>query len=157
MHLHSPAFTDGATIPVDHTGDGRDLSPPLEWSDVPEGTRGFALVMDDPDAPPGVWVHWVLYAIPAARRSLPAGLAKIPELPDGSRQGSCWGVDRFDRLGYQGPLPPPGPAHRYRFLLTALDRPLDLPAGASVAELRQAISGHVLAEARLIGRYARRS
>jgi Raf kinase inhibitor-like YbhB/YbcL family protein len=111
--------------------------------------------MEDPDAPAGTWVHWVLYDIPGTVRDLPAGVDRLEELPDGSRHGLCWGVDRFERVGYHGPLPPPGPAHRYVFHLYALDRPLRLPGGGTAGELRDAMASHVLAEATLTGLYAR--
>jgi hypothetical protein len=155
FRLESPAFADGSPIPREHTADGRDLSPPLRWHGAPEGTRAFALILDDPDAPPGLWIHWVLFDIPAAASALPAGLPRDPQLPDGSRQGRCWGVRRFERLGYHGPEPPPGPAHRYQFTLTALDRPLGLGSDATAAEVRAAMAGHVLGETRLTGRYGR--
>jgi hypothetical protein len=155
FRLESPAFADGAAIPREHTADGRDLSPPLRWSGAPADTGAFALILDDPDAPPGLWIHWVLFDIPAATTALPAGVPRRPQLPDGSRQGRCWGVQRFERLGYYGPEPPPGPAHRYHFTLTALARPLGLGADASAAEVRAAMAGHLLAETRLTGLYAR--
>jgi hypothetical protein len=102
-------------------------------------------------------VHWVLYDLPAGCRSLPEGLPRSATLPGGARQGRCWGVERFERVGYHGPLPPRGPAHHYRFRLAALDAPLDLPPEATIFELGRAMAGHVLAEATLVGLYARRS
>lgn len=152
--LESRAFSDGERIPPVHTLEGLNLSPPLHWSGEPPGTRSLALVMDDPDAPAGLWQHWLLFNISADLHALPAGLERSPELANGARQGMCWGVEHFDRLGYQGPQPPPGHAHHYRFSLHALDRPLQLAAGCSVFDLKQAIAGHVLATATLTGVYA---
>jgi hypothetical protein len=156
MDLTSPAFAEAGPIPVGHTGEDGDRSPPLRWRQVPAGTAAFALVMEDPDAPPGTWVHWVLYDIPGTARELPEAVERREELPDGSRHGLCWGVDRFERLGYHGPLPPPGPAHRYVFHLYALDQPLRLPSGRTARQVREAMASHVLAEATLTGLYAAR-
>lgn len=152
--LESRAFGDGERIPAVHTLEGLNLSPPLQWSGEPPGTRSLALVMDDPDAPAGLWQHWLLFNIPASLHALPAGLERSPELANGCRQGQCWGMERFERLGYQGPQPPPGRVHHYRFSLHALDRPLQLAAGCSVFDLERAIAGHALATATLIGVYA---
>ena len=154
FHLESPAFRDGDPIPVIHTGEGLNLSPPLRWSGAPAATHSFALVLEDLDAPSGSWVHWLLFNIPAALRALPAGLQRAPELPNGARHGSCWGVGRFERIGYQGPLPPEGVAHRYVFQLVALDAALKLPPGCTVFDLRAAIEPHLLARAELTGLYA---
>jgi Raf kinase inhibitor-like YbhB/YbcL family protein len=153
MRLESPAFREGEWIPQIHTGEGRDLSPPLGWSAAPQGTCSYVLILDDPDAPAGLWVHWVLFDIPADVHELPAGLPRSPTLENGSRHGSCWGVSSFSRMGYHGPKPPPGPPHRYRFTLSALDRMLALPAGATAAEVRAAMGRHALAETVLTGIY----
>jgi Raf kinase inhibitor-like YbhB/YbcL family protein len=151
--LTSPAFADGAAIPVRHTCDGPDASPPLAWSGAPAGTRSFALIMDDPDAPAGTWVHWVLYNLPAALAELPDTVAKVEALDlGGARQGR----NDFRHPGYGGPCPPPGPAHRYVFKLYALDAALELRSGARKQELEAAMEGHVLAMAQLVGTYARR-
>lgn len=155
FRLDSPAFADGALIPTLHSGEGLNLSPPLHWSGAPGGTASFALVVDDPDAPSGPWVHWLLFNIPPTLQRLPAGLERTPQLANGARQGRCWGVSSFERLGYQGPLPPPGPLHRYRFRLHAIDQELPLPPGCTVAELHEAMVGHLLATAELTGLYAR--
>jgi Raf kinase inhibitor-like YbhB/YbcL family protein len=155
FRLGSPAFADGSPIPREHTADGRDDSPPLHWHGAPADTRAFVLILDDPDAPPGLWIHWVIFDIPATARELPAGVPRLAQLADGSRQGRCWGVSRFERQGYYGPEPPPGPPHRYHFTLTALDRPLGLGSDATAAEVRAAMAGHVLAETRLTGLYGR--
>lgn len=155
MKLSSPAFEDGGSVPRVHTCDGDDLSPPLEWTGAPKGTRSFALILDDPDAPPGTWVHWVLYDLPGDLRSLPEGVPEEATLTSGARHGQCWGVDRFSRIGYHGPCPPPGKPHRYVFRIFALDTRLDLPARATKAELEAAMRGHVLEQATLTGRYGR--
>lgn len=155
FRLESSAFSDGAWIPSLHTLEGLNLSPPLRWSGEPMGTKSFALVVDDPDAPMGTWVHWLVFNIPAALHALPAGLERCPELPNGCRQGVCWGVDRFERIGYQGPQPPAGRTHRYRFELYALDQPLQLAPECSVFQLREAMASHVLDHTRLAGLYAK--
>ena len=150
--LTSMAFKDGAAIPTKHTCDGADLSPPLAWGDAPPGTKTFALVADDPDAPAGTWVHWVLYNLPATISELPENVAKVESLDlPGARQGR----NDFRRPGYGGPCPPPGPAHRYFFKLYALDAPLKLKAGAQKKDVEAAMEGHVLATAQLMGTYAR--
>ncbi len=153
MQLSSTAFRSGDWIPRLHTSDGEDLSPPLQWQGVPADTVSLALILDDPDAPAGLWIHWVLFDLPATVTALPAGLERSAQLPNGARQGACWGVDQFSRRGYYGPQPPPGPVHHYRFQLSALDRRLGLPAGSTAAEVRQAMEGHVLSQAELIGLY----
>ncbi len=149
--LVSKAFQDGQPIPVQYTGDGRDLSPPLQWSDPPENTRGFAVICEDPDAPRGVWTHWLLLNIPAESRELTEGVAKSPTLPDGSVQGA----NDFGKVGYGGPAPPPGKPHRYFFKLYALDQRLDLPAGTKKDRVAAALQGHILAEAQHMGTYGR--
>jgi Raf kinase inhibitor-like YbhB/YbcL family protein len=147
--MNSRAFKHGESIPVRHSCDGEDVSPELLWTDPPTGTRSFALIMDDPDAPRGTWVHWVLFNIPAAARGLPEGVSDADEQPDGGRHGeNSWG-----RSGYGGPCPPSG-THRYFFKLYALDRTLDLAAQASTADLEAAMQGHILAQAELMGTYA---
>ncbi len=152
FRLESPAFEDGGTIPAVYTCDGQDISPPLRWSDPPEGTRSFALICDDPDAPVGTWVHWVMYNIPPDQRALAEGVPTVGILPDGARQGrNSWP----HRLGYGGPCPPSG-THRYVFKLYALDTLLDLePEQADTRALGEAMQGHILAQAQLIGLYQR--
>jgi len=150
--LASAAFGEGAAIPAKYTCDGVDVSPPLSWSGAPAGTRGFALIVDDPDAPAATWVHWVLYNLPAAVSELPENIAKVESLDlGGARQGR----NDFRRPGYGGPCPPSGPAHRYFFKLHALDAPLTLKAGAQKKDVEAAMEGHVLATAQLMGTYAR--
>ena len=150
--LSSKVIKASAPIPAEHTCDGRDASPPLTWSGAPSKTVAFALICDDPDAPVGTWVHWVLYDIPKATVELKGGVAKTKTLADGSKQGG----NDFRKVGYNGPCPPRGPAHRYYFKLYALDAPTGLAAGATKAEVIEAIEGHVLAQAELIGTYQRR-
>jgi Raf kinase inhibitor-like YbhB/YbcL family protein len=151
--LTSPAFADAAAIPVRHTCDGPDVSPPLAWEGAPAGTRVYALIMDDPDAPAGTWVHWVVYNIPADTAKLPENVAKVEALDlSGARQGR----NDFHRPGYGGPCPPPGPAHRYFFKLYALDAPLQLRSGVQKHEVEAAMQGHTLGMAQLVGTYGRR-
>jgi Raf kinase inhibitor-like YbhB/YbcL family protein len=152
--LGSPAFAASGTIPARHTCDAEDLSPRLEWSDPPAGTGAFALICDDPDAPAGTWVHWVIYDLPGDARSLPEGVPtdRVLRAPPGARQG----VNDFRKTGYGGPCPPPGKAHRYFFRLYALDGPLGLEPGATKAQVERAMEGHVLGRAELMGTYARR-
>ncbi len=152
FQLTSQAFTDGGTVPTEHTCDGPDKSPPLAWKDAPERTMAFALVCEDPDAPAKTWVHWVAYDLPATEHELAAGLPKGPSLPNGGKQG----MNDFRRTGWNGPCPPPGPAHRYVFTLYALDAKVDLPAGAARDKVGAAIAGHTLGQAQLVGRYARK-
>lgn len=150
MQLLSDAFKHGDPIPRPYTCDGADQSVPLKWTDPPADTQSFALIMDDPDAPMGTWVHWVLYAIPATTRALPAGISNAATLPDGSRHGkNSWG-----KSGYGGPCPPRG-THRYFFKLYALDTVLDLAPGATKEQLLKAMEGHILAQAELMGTYKR--
>jgi Raf kinase inhibitor-like YbhB/YbcL family protein len=150
LELTSAAFGSGEAIPAKYTCDGEDISPPLAWGDPPQGTGSFALIMDDPDAPAGTWVHWVLYDLPAESRTLPEASPPDGDLPDGGQHGG----NSWRRLGYGGPCPPSG-THRYFFRLYALDVVLDLDAGATKKELSQAMEGHVLAEGQLMGTYTR--
>ncbi|MCS7251749.1 MAG: YbhB/YbcL family Raf kinase inhibitor-like protein [Anaerolineae bacterium] len=151
LNLRSPAFAEGEIIPREYTCDGADRSPPLRWDPSPPGTQSLVLIMDDPDAPRGRFVHWVLYAIPPDRTELTEGLPPQPSIEGVGRQGR----NDFGRLGYGGPCPPSGPAHRYQFTLYALDVALELPPGARHGEVEAALSGHVLAVGRLTGRYGR--
>jgi Raf kinase inhibitor-like YbhB/YbcL family protein len=151
FQVSSTAFAGSQMIPKKSTCDGSDVSPELSWKDAPAGTKSFALIMDDPDAPAGTWVHWVLYNISADTKDLLEGVARQEQLPDGSRQGR----NDFRKIGYAGPCPPPGKPHRYYFKLYALDAKLDLNAGASKADVERAMKGHVLSQVELIGRYGR--
>lgn len=147
--LTSSAFSSGGAIPQQYSCKGQDVSPPLAWSGAPAKTAGFALIMDDPDAPSGVWVHWVLWNVPAAKHSLPEGVAKSDQLEDGSLQGR----NSSQKIGYHGPCPPEGQTHRYFFRLYALDGKLDLAAGASRSDLDAAMKGHVLAQSEYMGTF----
>ena len=149
--IRSPVFPAGGTIPKRYTCDGPDVSPPLSWTEPPAGTKSLALIMDDPDAPVGTWVHWVLYNLPASTRELAEGTPISETLANGARQGT----NDFRKIGYGGPCPPQGPAHRYFFKLYALDTELNLAPGATKKQLEAAIAGHILTQAELIGRYGR--
>ena len=151
MELTSSVFQNGGDIPRKYTCDGTDLSPSLRWENPPAGTKTFALIADDPDAPVGTWVHWVIYDMPAATAELPEGTPATETLPTGAKQG----MNDFRKVGYGGPCPPPGPAHRYFFKLYALDRETSLKPRATKQQLLEAIKGHILAEAQLTGRYKR--
>jgi len=149
--LKSPDFASGTDIPKQFTCSGEDRSPALEWSGSPEGTKSFALIADDPDAPVGTWVHWVLFNIPGSSYALRAGIEKKEQLADGTRQG----VNDFHKIGYSGPCPPQGNTHRYFFKLYALNDQLALAAGVTKSALEKAMEGHILAKAEWVGRYRR--
>ncbi|MGD2096407.1 MAG: YbhB/YbcL family Raf kinase inhibitor-like protein [Desulfobacterales bacterium] len=148
--ITTSAFSDGQAIPNRYTCDGPDVSPDLAWSGLPEETASLALICDDPDAPMGTWVHWVLFNIPADADGLPAEIPSDAALENGARHGT----NDFRRLGYGGPCPPGG-THRYFFKVYALDTVLDLESGITKAQLLDAIEGHVLAEGQLMGTYSR--
>jgi len=150
LRLESRSFADGGDIPRQFTCDGADISPALHWSHGPYGTRDFAISMTDPDAP-AEFTHWIAYNIPAGVRSLAEGASVQPAMPKGSNEG----LDNFGRIGYGGPCPPPGRPHRYVFHIYALDAHLNPPVGPNRRELKDAMSGHVLAEGQLIGIYRR--
>lgn len=149
MRLTSEMFGDGETIPADFTCDGANVSPPLAWDNVPEGTQSFALIMDDPDAPGGDFVHWVLYDIPGNVRALPEAVPAGETVAGIGTQG----VNGANQPGFIGSCPPSG-EHRYQYTLYALDTVLGLPPRATKAELLAAMEGHILAQARLTGVYA---
>ena len=151
LELKSPAFKNGEFIPAKYTCKGKGVSPPLEWGGLPEGTKTLALICDDPDAPMGTWVHWVLYDMPADKKSLPEAVKKDDILDDGSKQG----MTDFGRPGYGGPCPPPGAAHRYFFRLYALDSKLDLKPKLTKKKLLDAIEGHIIEKAELMGKFKR--
>jgi Raf kinase inhibitor-like YbhB/YbcL family protein len=151
FEMTSAAFEPGGTIPQQHTCDGPDLSPPLRWAAPPEGTQSLVLIADDPDAPGKTWVHWVLYDLPPDRQELAEGLPQQETLIEGGVQGK----NDFDKIGYGGPCPPKGKPHRYFFKLYALDIKLNLSPGATKSQVLERMSGHVLAEAELIGSYGR--
>lgn len=149
LTLSSPAFKQHTEIPARYSCDGADQSPALIWRGAPAAVKSFALIVDDPDAPVGTWVHWVVYDLPVETTGLPAGVAREDRLPNGAKQG----VNDFHKVGYNGPCPPPGAPHHYFFKLYALDAPTGLRSHAAKAELLRAIDGHVLAHAELIGTY----
>ena len=149
MEIRSSAFFIGNPIPFKYTCDGDNISPSLQWEDPPEGTQSFALILEDPDAPDKTFTHWILYNLPAECRELPEN-ATESNLPKGAVQGK----NDFNQLGFGGPCPPNG-THRYFFKLFALDQLLDLKSGASKAEFMQAIEGHILDAAEVMGRYTR--
>jgi Raf kinase inhibitor-like YbhB/YbcL family protein len=153
--LTSPAFAPGERMPVRHTADGANSSPPLQWTKVPSGTAELALICDDPDAPrPDPWVHWVVYRITPSVTGLPEGLPAREQLsePMGARQGR----NDFRQYGYGGPAPPSKHGtHHYHFRLYALDAKLELAPGATKGQLLEAMSGHVLAHGELVGTYSR--
>jgi Raf kinase inhibitor-like YbhB/YbcL family protein len=151
LMISSPSFTDGGDIAKKFTCDAADLSPQLAWTEPPPGTKTFALLVDDPDAPVGNWNHWTLWNLPASLRGLPEGLSKDAHLSDGSEQG----LNDFRKTGYNGPCPPPGKPHRYFFKLFALDTRLSLDRKAGKPELEAAMKGHILAQAEWMGRYRR--
>jgi hypothetical protein len=149
MHLSSTSFQN--QIPAQFTCSGAGLSPQLAWSAPPARTASLALIVTDPDAPRGTWVHWVLYNLPAGTRALPEGLPALSQLPDGALQGR----NDFGEIGYGGPCPPPGAPHHYIFTLYALDAKLNLPVGEKRAQVEAAMKGHILASGRLVGMFHR--
>ncbi|MBI5955246.1 MAG: YbhB/YbcL family Raf kinase inhibitor-like protein [Chloroflexi bacterium] len=149
FEISSPAFANGEAIPVDFSCDGNDSSPVLNWTEPPADTQSFAIIMDDPDAPMGTWVHWVVYNIPASSRGLEEGMPAIPELSNGIRQG----YTSARSTGYHGPCPPSG-THHYFFKLYALDTMLALSEKADKEELLAAMEGHVLANTELMGTFS---
>lgn len=151
LKITCSAFEEGGLIPPKYTCDGQNVSPPLEWEAVPEGTRSIALISDDPDAPMGTWVHWVLFNLPADATDLAENIPPEETLTNGARQGT----NDFRKIGYGGPCPPGG-THRYFFRIYALDAQIDLPAGAAKPELLKAMQGHILSQGQLIGKYKRR-
>jgi Raf kinase inhibitor-like YbhB/YbcL family protein len=149
IHLSSSAFAEGGMIPKEYTCSGADKSPPLEWTGVPPSAHALALICDDPDAPVGTFSHWVVHDLPPETTKLAEGIS--PETgPPALRQGK----NDFGKLGYGGPCPPSG-THRYFFRLYALDAPLNVGPAATRVTVLKAIEGHILAEGRLMGRYAR--
>jgi len=150
MTVTSAAFSEGSMIPRRYTCDGQDVSPPLAWTGVPEATRSLALICDDPDAPVGTWVHWVLFNIPADTQELPGSIPPEKTIASGAKHGT----NDFGKLGYGGPCPPGG-THRYYFKLYALDTEISLESGITKAQLLKAMKGHIVAEGQLMGKYKR--
>ncbi|MGA7871153.1 MAG: YbhB/YbcL family Raf kinase inhibitor-like protein, partial [Candidatus Binatus sp.] len=151
LTLTSPSFAPGATIADDFTCTGADRSPALQWSNPPQSTKSFALVVDDPDAPGGTFIHWVAYNIPPQVTSLPSGLPQTEEIAGGGKNG----INAFDHIGYNGPCPPPGKTHHYHFHLYALDSMLTPGDNADADAVRSAMKGHVIATAELVGTFQR--
>ena len=149
--LESNAFPNGAKIPALYTCSGPDDSPPLKWTGLPPGAMTLAIIVTDPDAPGGDFVHWLIYDLPASFSRLPTNLPKSPTLAQGAAQG----ITSFGRSGYWGPCPPPGPPHRYHFVIYAVDRKLRLKAGANAIEVERALKGHVLGKGELVGIFGR--
>jgi len=150
IKITSSAFSEGGMIPKRYTCDGEDISPPLAWVGVPEGTKSLALICDDPDAPMGTWVHWVLFDIPARTKELSDNIPPEKIIENGAKHG----MNDFRRFGYGGPCPPGG-THRYYFKLYALDTEINLDSGITKEQLLKAMEGHILAEGQLMGRYKR--
>jgi Raf kinase inhibitor-like YbhB/YbcL family protein len=151
LKLTSPGFANNGAIPDKYSKDGGNISPPLKWTDASQKTKSLALIVDDPDAPSGLFVHWVVYGIASDTTKLDEGQPVTGTLPNGVRQGR----NGFGDLGYGGPQPPSG-THRYFFHLYGLDTELDLPAGSSRQELDRAMKGHILEQAELMGRFQHR-
>jgi len=149
IHVTSTAFANNDAIPPQYTCSGANISPPLEWSNVPSGTRSVALICDDPDASAGDWVHWVLYNFPPDIHRLHEDVPASLTLTSGARQG----INDFEHVGYGGPCPPNGAPHHYHFHVYAIDKRLDLPDNVSKTDLETAILGHVLAEGELVGTF----
>lgn len=149
--ITSTAFKEGETIPQKYTGDGQNISPPLKWESVPAQAKSFALIADDPDAPMGTWVHWVIFNIPPAATGLSENVPRKDSLTNGSLQG----INDSRKIGYDGPSPPSG-THRYYFKLYALDAVLKLSSGITKPQLLKAMEGHILAQTQLMGRYSRK-
>jgi len=152
MQLTSAAFKNNESIPVQYTCEGKNISPPLAWTGAPTGTRSFVLIVDDPDAPHGVWTHWVAFDLPADTTGLAEDTPKSESITGNAKQG----INDFKQIGYGGPCPPPGKPHRYFFKLYALDTTLDLKPGSSSKQVQAALGQHVLAQGQLIGTYQRK-
>ena len=151
MRLTSPAISPGAPIPADYTCTGADESPALAWSNAPQSTKSFALVVDDPDAPGGTFIHWVAYNIPAWVTSIPASVPQSAEIAGGGKNG----INGFGHIGYNGPCPPPGKTHHYHFRLFAMDSQLTPGDNADADAIESAMKGHVVATAELAGKFER--
>ncbi|MGB5289740.1 MAG: YbhB/YbcL family Raf kinase inhibitor-like protein [Ignavibacteriaceae bacterium] len=150
IKLTSTAFKEGEFIPEKYTCDGENVSPPLEWNGIPAATKSIALICDDPDAPIGTWVHWVIFNIPASVNKLNENVPLNKVLEDGTVQGN----NDFRKIGYGGPCPPGG-THRYFFKIYALDKRIELVPGATKAELIKEMEGHILADGKLMGTFSR--
>lgn len=144
MHIDSPVFEHHQPIPTKYTCEGEDVSPPLTISDIPPGTKSLALIMDDPDAPRGTFDHWIVWNLPSDTAKLDEGI-KLPKQ----------GINGFGKKGYGGPCPPPGKPHRYFFKLYALDTFVNLSEGSKKKDLEEAMEGHILGKAELVGTFKR--
>lgn len=151
LQISSPAFDDGGSIPVEFTCDDENISPPLRWADVPDGTRSIAILVDDPDAPSGIFRHWSVFNIPAASRSIAANRPTTESLKDSRRQA----VNDFGGMGYEGPCPPVGEEHEYVFFIYALSEPLELEGSPSPSDVSAALRGKVLGTGSFSAMYAR--
>lgn len=151
LNVISTAFKQGATIPKKYGGEGEDFSPSLLWSALPKATKSIAISCLDPDAPSGTWWHWTIYNLPAKMQQLGENVPKSPSIAQGIAQG----MNDFGKVGYNGPMPPPGQKHHYHFKVMALDTVLNLRPGASKEEFSKAIHGHELASGELVGIYSR--
>ena len=152
IKIRSAGFAEGQPIPSKYTCDGEDVSPPLSWDNAPNGTQSLALICDDPDAPSGTWVHWVIYDLSDRLTELPEAVPAKEEALSGAKQGR----NDFGRTGYGGPCPPAGSAHRYYFKLYALDSALKLKVGATKADVENAMKGHIVGQGQLMGTYKRK-
>lgn len=150
FRLTSTAFKDGEAIPEDYTCDGRNVSPPLSWENAPKGAEGFAIIMDDPDAPGGTFTHWIIVNIPANETGLQEGIPKTEKLENGAIQGK----NSAGKIGYSGPCPPSG-THRYIFRIYALHMKLDLQPGADMTQMEATMRDHIMGKAELMGTYRR--
>lgn len=152
MKIESPAFKEGGMIPEKYTCDGENISPPVNWSNIPRDTRYLAIIMDDPDAPSGDFVHWIIYNISAETHGLQEGITSTRNLPD----SAMLGTNSYHSISYMGPCPPSG-THRYQLKLYALDTILQMDSGANKGELLEAMEGHIIGQAMLTGKFARKS
>jgi Raf kinase inhibitor-like YbhB/YbcL family protein len=152
IEVTSAAFHEGETIPAQYTCDGDNVSPPLRWGRLPKDSQSLALICEDPDAPSGTFVHWLIFNLPPIVSDLPEAM---PTYQDLEETGAIQGRNDFNNIGYDGPCPPPGNPHRYYFRLYALDTKLELTAGAKKREFMHALEGHILGEGHLMGTYQR--
>ena len=150
IEISSPAFENNSLIPKQYTCDGENFSPPLSWSNIPADTKSLALICDDPDAPAGTWVHWVIYNMPPASKGLQEGVLPLKDFSHNAKQG----INDFKKFGYGGPCPPSG-THRYFFKLYALNTNLNLESGADKKQLLIAMKGHILSQTEIVGKYKR--
>jgi hypothetical protein len=151
LTVTSPAFKDGGMIPAKYTADGADISPPLQWTGAPANTKSIAVICDDPDAPRGTWVHWVLFNWPADQKDVPENVPPQQTLANGAKQGT----NDFGNIGYGGPAPPSG-THRYFFKVYALDKILDLKPSITKSALLAAMNGRIVAQGQIVGKYSRK-